>query len=492
MAKFPFSAAEWLTMFPAAPVPPPYALSRPRSSTISDPAASLRESDPLTAKALLKALNEASPGLRRMTQHQLAASWVAKYIIALGTVYLVLDVPAFAVGGLLLGGIVPTLQLAVGSVAVMYWLCSVWTVRLLSGWSRTQFHSFSTKDADLGGHPLALVARWLQLTTKNPQIEPETASELLSHNSADSLCPCPAKSCAGNVPRNAFRVRIVEVFIPGLALAAPFFLIFWGGLSAPTAFSTQWWGGAIFLVACLYHQWTVSVAAVARTTSNVASLDLSLRLHRRAVHICLSGLLERYETALSSAEVKTPGNDEMDERYLTLLPALATAWETRFPIPVSGGPVLFIYGANPVIVAIANIAAGGCVPLYSLLFLLYGFILVIQDLANFSAANAQITSVTRLVTDCRREIRLLLLRAAKHETSPGLAAWKEHLERHLTVLGSFENPDSYQAKFLGYPVNYGVLRTVLVTVFTIGVGHWTLLRGAGIRLSLLYACPASY
>lgn len=56
----------------------------------------------------------------------------------------------------------------------------------------------------------------------------------------------------------------------------------------------------------------------------------------------------------------------------------------------------------------------------------------------------------------------------------------EMLDRHDRVLSSFLEADRYRARFLGFPIDVGVLRTLIVTLFTLAVGLWSVLKGSGL------------
>jgi hypothetical protein len=90
--------------------------------------------------------------------------------------------------------------------------------------------------------------------------------------------------------------------------------------------------------------------------------------------------------------------------------------------------------------------------------------------------------------DAQREIREMLVDARRLGSKrPELVP---ELEEHDRVLGSYLESDRFRARFLGFVVDYGVGRTLVVTIFTISVGLWSVLRGLGVTLSPGAICPS--
>ncbi|KAI9003850.1 hypothetical protein DFJ74DRAFT_693880 [Hyaloraphidium curvatum] len=114
------------------------------------------------------------------------------------------------------------------------------------------------------------------------------------------------------------------------------------------------------------------------------------------------------------------------------------------------------------------------------------------DLVNHAASNAGISSIRDLYRTARLEIRVSLSDpAVANATSPDRKAAARTLHAAEAVLASFCDVDAYRARFMGYPVGFGVVRTVLVTLFTVGIGLWSVLRGAGTYVTLQQACTGN-
>jgi len=66
----------------------------------------------------------------------------------------------------------------------------------------------------------------------------------------------------------------------------------------------------------------------------------------------------------------------------------------------------------------------------------------------------------------------------------------EHLRHHDLLLSSYLEADHLKAKFLGYAVDYGVVRSLLATLFTIAVGLYSVLRAMGLTLAVETICTS--
>jgi hypothetical protein len=132
------------------------------------------------------------------------------------------------------------------------------------------------------------------------------------------------------------------------------------------------------------------------------------------------------------------------------------------------------------------VASCGCLPGYILFIIIYILFLLLVDLLNLSASNAGISGVRDASFDAQREIREMLV-DARRCGSPRSELVTE-LEEHDRVLGSYLEADRFRARFLGFIVDYGVARTLVVTIFTVSVGLWSVLRGLGVTFTMSSFC----
>jgi hypothetical protein len=108
-----------------------------------------------------------------------------------------------------------------------------------------------------------------------------------------------------------------------------------------------------------------------------------------------------------------------------------------------------------------NLFAFSCMPAAYLGWLVYALFLNLISLSNVAAANAQINDIRSLYLEGGREL-LELRRSARQQRGAKLVA---DSEADAEVLGSYLDVDRHRAKFLGFTVTYGVLRTLFGPAF---------------------------
>ncbi|KAI9026013.1 hypothetical protein DFJ74DRAFT_663011 [Hyaloraphidium curvatum] len=342
-------------------------------------------------------------------------------------------------------------------------------------------------EPDYAAHPLAVLVRWSQLVeldSAGADREPRgDVSPLLRHDEADPLCPCAAGTCAGSLVRSVPVLSLLEVSCRLLAVTTPNVL----ALSSPMIISagpfwTSWWAvpGMLALLGLADY---VPVNVVGRFPTNASLLRLSLRIQRRAMLLSLRSLLASFNHALSSAA--EPPDDDL---YARLHYRLADAWERRVP-HMSGGVLLGFAAGMFLVSLVSNLAAGSCVPAYAAAGFAYILLMASTDLAHAALSNEQIERITDLYRGAQTEIRDMLVRAERHPPSPALSRVERALRRHDALLSSFREVAVFRGRFLGFVADFGVLRTFLVTVFTLAVGLWSVARGS-VFFTLDSICPA--
>ncbi|KAI9020611.1 hypothetical protein DFJ74DRAFT_724872 [Hyaloraphidium curvatum] len=496
-------AEEWLALFPSAST---------RVSPLDDGA-------PPDPTALLRELR-AYPLLHFSVRLQLGAGpWAAAIVLRL-FILATVGIPLLVGGTLTFNdGTFGTRQLAAGvGVGVVALLFNPLFLLLSAGSSvRSTFLVGKRMAAanDLSGHATANVARWAQLVRTRPD------APLVAHVPGDPLCPCPDPSCAGSLPVSAGRWRAFEsaariVIQAGTYAFAYFYtpLVTFG----PRLWRT-WWAllGAAGILAGI-NGYVVSV--LARFNTNVGLLGLSLRLQRRAMVLELRDLLGRVqrcqvealgaadgprapsdtESSLAVAASKdehkdgatAPPRPDSPDLFSQLHTQLASSWAHRVPFLASGLNGLLSIGGMSVAVIVANIAAGMCVPAYALLNAAVILQLSGADLVNICVSNAQIDEIVALYRDAVRRIRELRVRADRLGGGvPAVRRHAEELEGLDALLRSYEEVAGLRGKFAGAIMDWGVLRTVVVTMLTIVVGIWSISRGSGIVVTMDNVCPGT-
>lgn len=136
-----------------------------------------------------------------------------------------------------------------------------------------------------------------------------------------------------------------------------------------------------------------------------------------------------------------------------------------------------------------NKAAGSCVTLWSLAYLLVNIAYNSFALTVLPIVNSQITTITSLYGDAQRALDTLIAQASGLPQTPERRDVIARLSAHSTLLQTFKEADHLRAKFLGIPVTWGVVKTFFVTLFTLGVGLWSVLKGVGVFFTLQTVCP---
>ncbi|KAI9007800.1 hypothetical protein DFJ74DRAFT_712041 [Hyaloraphidium curvatum] len=492
-----FSPPEWLALFPSA-LPPPTRISSPswRLTPANDPAADLREARPLTAAAMLGAFAPYA-GLHAVvkwfflllpvTSHR--APWP---FVAAETGLVVLAVALCLFGA----GEFTAASLAVGILPVV----SSWAI-MIYRFVRSRYTMVSPKrggrSADFSSHPFAGMARWLQLVRPAegeldgrevvgtaPDVAAVGASNgtkgavlhigLVSHVDGDPHCPCVV--CAEDLPGLAGHLRILEHVARSIMNFAYALFMLPALFSFPTRVWTTWWTAVAAALGIIGFATGCIIYIGVRIPINVAALELEGRLHRRALRIALRDLLDWYAAALNSPVDGTEMRIKpaAEEVYVILYSMLVAGWRNRFPSLLTGIGFLGLNMVLPIVAAIATMIAGSCVPIWIIVILVTCFMLLLIDLVNHAASNAQIAASTELLRLARAEVhRLLVSSPAGHPARPAL-------EQHAGLMAAFGDAAGLGARFGGVVIDYGVVRTVGATVFTVGLGLWSLLRGASI------------
>lgn len=117
--------------------------------------------------------------------------------------------------------------------------------------------------------------------------------------------------------------------------------------------------------------------------------------------------------------------------------------------------------------------------------LIFTFVLLLA----LPTANAQITTVTGLYSDSERALEILISEASRLPQTRERRDVINSLSAYATVLQTLQKADRLRAKFLGLPVTWGLIKTLLVTIFTLIVGLWSILRGLGVFFTWEAVCP---
>ncbi|KAI9030204.1 hypothetical protein DFJ74DRAFT_754476 [Hyaloraphidium curvatum] len=513
-----FSAAAWLALFPAAPPRPgPFA---DEAAEFSDRAAEARRADPLTSEMVLREAYYSMPFYYLM----FAYFRVNLYLVFAGlfkTTVTLFDAGAnliYTVCAMVLAGLAASFndgrfgrqQLSAGLVAVFLGT-------FVDAFMLQAVHEFldrrerKKRRFSPDEPPFAGVVRWIQLVRHeserrdddrlNGGLEHDESGKrdesgtsnpvpwtLLEHDPNDEYCPCPADSCAGGIPDTVAWCAALDALTNVVLVGAIQVLLNW------TAFFTfgaslwsTWWGcllGAITIIAGLGFAgqgvWRIGLVGI------IPYSDLELRLQTRAVTLALGSVVSRYRSALRDRAAPPPPKGA--ELYVTLHGQLAAKWARR----IGGdqdllGRLFLVFGVVVnLVIPVITISTGSCVLAWQLLFVFFFLLWYTIETINLAARNAQLVHVSELYAEARTELRSMSLAAS---ADPALGNLTTQLRAHDAELAAFEEVERHRARMLGFPISYGVVRTVVITAFTLAVGLFSVLRGVGVFVMVETFCP---
>ncbi|KAI9019633.1 hypothetical protein DFJ74DRAFT_673891 [Hyaloraphidium curvatum] len=354
---------------------------------------------------------------------------------------------------------------------------------------------------DMGGHYLAGFARWKQLLrTRGTVVGPDSetgkgdgaaASPLVAHVDKDPLCPCDRASCAGGIARRAGIQQVVKLAATFLVWFSWFVLLRWTPfVTFAEGFWTTWWSALLGALCVLTLLFNFGPKAISTMSTCSALLGLPRRLGMRAANIAFTSFFERFGLALEGAvpEADLPSLLAGRELYVDLHHQTAAALPWGIGVPIVGGPLAFLSLAGFALWATANVAAGSCIPLAYIVFLLWAACFFLVDLSLTAVHNRSIDDLAGSYRDARQRIRLMLASAALRRPPPP-AEIVDALRAHDAVLESFLGLERYRAGLFGFPVSFALLRTLVVTAATVVVGLWGILRGLGVFVTVETYCP---
>ncbi|KAI9019662.1 hypothetical protein DFJ74DRAFT_707732 [Hyaloraphidium curvatum] len=503
-----FSNAEWAALFPASPPLPP---------TFGAVFAERHVRPKLPLPEFLSILSACKPLHALVVLNLWLAPWarrsLLRNLLMLGAVFVMLGalwhantlLPHFSSRNYW-GGFSAMLSLNV----VMLLLPPLFTRYSL----RFAVHKKGS-DGDVSGHNLSGVVRWTELVGQEPE-----GSPLLAHEDGDGLCPCPA--CVGDVMSRVAGYSILDLVarICLLTVSSLFGMVWTMAITFGEVAIGTWWG--ILSLVVIIALWWVNNGYISILGStfraNVASLELSRRLQRRAVWIALDSLVSRHERNLFSeldseprpgeklvrksahgepisgtlnkegAMAAQPSDDY--ELYQQLHEELSALWRQRFTFMEFLAVYLGFYVLGTLLAAVTNVAVGNCVPAYVLGIFAYLGVGAASDMVNVAVANQHISGVTELYRTARRSLRELSAKARRRfPPTSRLEACLALIEADDRVLKSYMDVDQWKGRVLGFVVTFATLRSMAVTMLTVGVALWSILRGGGTFVTLDFACP---
>ncbi|KAI9032985.1 hypothetical protein DFJ74DRAFT_726069 [Hyaloraphidium curvatum] len=487
-AQLAFDAAEWAALFPAPAMPPgPFEQAPPPPAP---------PAEKLPREELLRTLGGSLLG--RMTALQFAVGPLARRVKGRVLVGLVPGYLNLAACGWAAANAPPAYgftPLSVGiGVACVFFAMGVVVVGSLTGAWKTNLSG----PPNTGLLAVAGIVRWMHLAgtadgsdgSEGGGSAQPARSPLVAHDPADPWCPCAEAGCAGGLLRRAGLLRFLEVFARAVVIAFGYaFLPYWTLFVTLGSQSwTAWYGPLCFVGGIFMGVLVNGVNHAARFQTNVALAELSRRLRCRAVRLALSDLVERCENLLERADRGEPGTipkgRSPPETYQQLHGGLVSSWTRGLAIINTGAVHIaaVLTGFIPSIVVSA--AVGRCIPFYMIYDVLIALgVLVLTDLVNVAAGNAEVTACTGLYSRARTALAVLLARYP-HADGPAAAVARRHAE----VLSRYADPAGVRARFLGFVVDAAVVRNLVVTVLTVSFALFGLVRSFGVSLTMDTMC----
>ncbi|KAI9014321.1 hypothetical protein DFJ74DRAFT_289129 [Hyaloraphidium curvatum] len=514
------SADEWLVLFP---LPTETERSRPAD----DPAAELREANPLTPETVQRALG-GTPLLRALTRLSIAlAPWASRLSLRISVAQATM-VAGVAFVWVFNGGRFGTRQLVAAAVtAGVRFLLYGFGMSLVSNMAnrsilREPGSGGIVRLPDLSFWPTATLWRYQQLSGASVSVGEKEGrqdddhtfdrpSVLLAHSEGDQFCCCPAPACAGSAASRAGRTQAF-LLATSLCLDAfhHFALVFTPLVTLGAVLWSTSWGiflGLVTIVACLDAS-IPSHAGGPAVANNVPVCDLGRRLQYRAVSHALASLVSHCDAMVDTGKEDLAGG-RVEEFYGELLPRLAAKWKSNVSFNVLVWVLLVIYACEAVCLVINVVshrlrfrvrltghlsiflrqALGSCIPACQIALLVTTTFLLLMELLTTSLFNGQTSDVSVLCTSAARSLKTLAVRAVR-DPSLRTSGVPARLESHAALVLSYADTEAYRARLFGAQVSFAFVRTLAVTVLTAVLGLWSILRGSGVFVTMESVCPS--
>jgi hypothetical protein len=103
----------------------------------------------------------------------------------------------------------------------------------------------------------------------------------------------------------------------------------------------------------------------------------------------------------------------------------------------------------------------------------------------FAIGNSQVDSIRLLYLEARNEVLHQMAQQRKY-IDPDIVHYLRCQTELVTILSDGE---PYKARYLGFVVTFGVIRTLAATMLTLAVALWSVARGIGIFVTIESFCP---
>ncbi|KAI9020601.1 hypothetical protein DFJ74DRAFT_724858 [Hyaloraphidium curvatum] len=300
------------------------------------------------------------------------------------------------------------------------------------------------------------IFRWESLLPADGEGSPSSA--LVEHIAWDEQrCTCPRPSCAGKLPSQAAAsYLIVAVLRIALSLAVFPALLWTPLITLGHSVWSTWWGAIVGALLCACA--TVSALPIAFRQAMFPiqrMTELSLGIQRRAAVIVVGEL------------VRT-AREQPDSLARVAHDAPAAQVYVSLPLQLLGLAL--------------NAAVGGCFTTWQFLIIFATVQISFAFRLGIAAANARVAAVTEVYDSGRTALLQLLV---QWPDMPPAAATA--IRDHAALLGCLA-AEAPLAKWLGFTVTWGLVRTLAVTALTAFGALWGIVRGLGVTVTIESVC----
>ncbi|KAI9003009.1 hypothetical protein DFJ74DRAFT_442925 [Hyaloraphidium curvatum] len=487
-----FSAAEWRVIFPTAPPPSAGAPFADRLTLAADgdsdnpfpggdKHAGADQSDPITYEKWVEAASKRGGGwfafqeraIRTLSPWMaLNRTWFPPVIHVLG-VLCVMPFPFF----LDFGGTFGRTQLIAGTV-------NLGIAVVVGNLAFTVVVTSKTRNAPRACDiHLFVVQQLFRLW----QLQKDSGSILIAHVDGDPLCPCD--ECARPLVRWIPWERLLRSFAQQISTLLYMLLMGWtalvylGGSVWPKS-----WGatlGAFSLFAILQYNLPAFFAGF--VPANDPLVRIGTRIYRRATYLGLSSFLIRAAAALTD-----PAFDSeilpARELFVELHRGYSIRWSACGVNPITS--LLSFAFPMAILLLIIAVSTGSCIPGWILSYFVWVPLFVVLGLFEIPSINGQMDAITELYRGAHLSLVSLLSESAGLPATPEREAARDRLRARAALLHALTgSAEHHRIKFAGLPVTYGLAKTIAVTLLTLVVGCWSILRGFGVYVTLQTYCP---
>ncbi|KAI9005589.1 hypothetical protein DFJ74DRAFT_394522 [Hyaloraphidium curvatum] len=169
--------------------------------------------------------------------------------------------------------------------------------------------------------------------------------------------------------------------------------------------------------------------------------------------------------------------------YIRLQELLSASWQRSLDHLSTARTQFVIWLVSAVAFIIVTITVGSCATVGLIFTALGPAGVMLHDLLSIATFNVGVKRTSALYDAASADLCRIAMRHPRSPHLPMLAVHRELLGAYARGAGRF------RGRFLGFEVDFGMVRTLLVTVFTVAIGLASILRGSDIFVTIENVCP---